>query len=284
MPSRGRRTPTQAERSPLVARRFVRRFWGLTALGVLTGACSFTSLDGYFLCKPGHKDCQDPAAGTGNTAGGAGGQSASGSAGVAAGGLSGNGLAGEGGNAGQPGAAPGEFCMADTDCAVGVCSLQVCGDSFEVIYADTPDSGDTAKSAKWIKFTIQITNRTEATVALNSLKVHYYYTPESVTSELQVLSAGDPPGDDTLVTGTFDFTQEPGTKHWEYLEVGFTTDAGNLKSDQTTGVIKVGIHDMDFGSGTFFQTGDYSYKQPTHVTVYYDDKLVSGIEPTSPPP
>jgi hypothetical protein len=284
MPSRARGAREQAERSPLATPAFALRFVGLTVLAVLVGACSFNSLDDYFRCKPGNKQCLNlAAAGTSNSLAGSAGLPGvggdTGTNGGSGGSADSGGLANTAGAAGEPGAAPGEPCVRNSDCAQGVCSLLVCGDAFTVTYADTPDSGDLPTDAKWIKFTIQLRNRTAMTVPFDSLKVHYYYTPESVTSEAEVLSAGDPPGDDTLVSYSIDQTEDPGPLQWTYLEAGFLSGAGNLKSDQSSGVIKLGIHDMDFGPGTFQETDDYSYKQPTHVTVYYNDKLVSGIEP-----
>jgi len=197
-----------------------------------------------------------------------------GTAGSNSGGNSGN----EAGGVNNGGAGPGADCTVNQECSQGVCFRGICGGILELSYADTPDTGSDPKAAKWIKFRINIQNRTTQTYPLSAIKVRYYYTPEDVTSELQVLSTTSLPESSDDITGTFGVANG-----WTYLELGFTGTAGSLKSGQATGNIKLGIHDMDFGPGTFYQPGDYSYLEPTHLTLEVDSQLVFGIPPSAPP-
>ncbi len=284
MPSRGQEGVAAAERTSRSAARRLRRLLTLGALGTLAplaAACSFTSLNGYFECPPANKNCKEPAPdGGGGTVGGSAGDGAAagiGGTGGVDGGDTGSG--GLGGQAGSPGAGPGDPCMSSADCAAGTCFHLVCGDDFELSYADTPDSGSDPTQAKWIKFQFQIKNRTAKSYPLSAFTLRYYYTPDQAASQFQALATSAPPDNVSKVTGTFN--QFNG---WTYLEVGFTANAGTVNaSGGTSGVVKVGIHDKNFTDLVFFEPDDYSYLNVAHVTLYLNSALVSGIEPAAPP-
>jgi hypothetical protein len=169
------------------------------------------------------------------------------------------------------------------------CFRNICGDPLELSYLDTPDMGSMPTAARWIKFEVLITNRTTLPYALSRLKVRYYYTEDGATSEFQLLSTMSPPTADTDVIGSFGVSQG-----WTYLEISFDAGAGTLGAGKQSGAVKVGVHDLGFGTATFIEPGDYSYAPdvgmshtPTanrHVTLYLDSVLVSGDEPKSPPP
>ena len=254
----------------------VRRSLGLSAVCTLAAACSLTSLDGYFDCPAGHKDCKNP--GSSGTGGGTEAGAGTASAGLGAnGGGAGEVMAG-GGLGGEAGSPP-ELCTTTQDCTTGTCLRGVCGPAFEVSYQDTPDSGTDPTQAKWIKFQFQIKNRTAQSYPLSSLTLRYYYTPDLAVSQFQALTASAPPGDVKKVTGTFGMTSG-----WTYLEVGFTSDAGTLNGGgASTGIIKVGIHDQNFADLVFYEPDDYSYLNVAHITLYLDSMLVAGIEPVAPP-
>jgi len=254
----------------------VRRSLGLSAVCTLAAACSLTSLDGYFDCPAGHKDCKNP--GSSGTGGGTEAGAGTASAGLGAnGGGAGEVMAG-GGLGGEAGSPP-ELCTTTQDCTTGTCLRGVCGPAFEVSYQDTPDSGTDPTQAKWIKFQFQIKNRTAQSYPLSSLTLRYYYTPDLAVSQFQALTASAPPGDVKKVTGSFGMTSG-----WTYLEVGFTSDAGTLNGGgASTGIIKVGIHDQNFADLVFYEPDDYSYLNVAHITLYLDSMLVAGIEPVAPP-
>jgi hypothetical protein len=289
--------------------------------GLIAAGCSLTSLDRYFECEPEHPNCKNAAAPAGGDAGfaamDAGGNVALAGAGNAGGrevagtsaiGGTGDGATGGGGasgrdgsgggasgNAGSPasagatGAGRGESCVASTDCAMLTCFRNICGDPLELSYLDTPDVGSVPTAAKWIKFEVLITNRTTVSYELSRLKVRYYYTEDGATSEFQLLSTMSPPTAPTDVIGTFGVSEG-----WTYLEISFDAGAGTLGPGKQSGAVKVGVHDLGFGTATFIEPGDYSYAPdvgmshaPTanrHVTLYLDSLLVSGDEPKSPPP
>jgi len=278
-------------------------------VGAFAASCSLTSLDRYFVCDPDHQQCRASTAGSGGEAGfgasdagggldgvagqvGGAGPSGGGSpiAGAGAGADAGGAAAGAGGSGGT-GAGRGESCMTSQDCAMMLtCFKGICGDALELTYLDTPDIGSVPTAAKWIKFEVFITNRTQQnSYALSQLKVRYYYTADGITSEFQALTTQPPPTAIADVTGVFGMSQG-----WTYLEVGFDSNAGSLGAGKTTGIVKVGVHPQNFTAVTFYEPGDYSYVPDVgmshmaganrRITLYVDSVLVSGVEPPSPPP
>jgi hypothetical protein len=257
----------------------------LAALGLAiasAGGC-FSSLNGYFDCPPGHKDCKDAGldASGGSAGAPAGGGAAAGNGGMSTidGGVDAD-AGGLGGQGGSPGAAPGETCTTSQDCAAGTCSRGTCGPPWLLTYNDALDAGSDPAESQWIKFQVQITNRTGQSQPLSSLTVRYYFTPEDAVCQMQVLTTSAPPDDVSKVTGVFGQT----ANGWTYLEVGFTADAGTLGGSSSSGKVKMGIHDKDFATFIFFQRDDYSYMSVEHITLYLDSVLVAGIEPAAPPP
>lgn len=181
--------------------------------------------------------------------------------------------AGVGNDAGAAGAGP-IPCKTSADCPGDTCSRGFCGPAFTLAYADTPDDDP----AKWIKFTIQLTNRTADAVAFQDFTIRYYFTPDGADSVAQVLSTTPPPTNVSQVDGTFGTTPNG----WAYLEIGFETAAGKLAADSTSGVIQLGIHDKTFRD-QFDEANDYSRFDVTHLTLYRDGALIAGLEPTDPP-
>lgn len=226
---------------------------------MMLGACGLTSVDGYFECPGLGPQCAGNAGNAGNTSVGSGGGD----------------MAGEGGG-------PGGICSTSAECGVGTCFRGECGPAFELTYLDTPTDAD-PQNAQWIKFQFQIKNRTASAVPLGELTLRYYYTPENVDSELQVLSVSTLPARNSDVTGQFAVTELAGSRQWTFLELGFAESAGMLGTGQSAGPIKVGIHDLDFGQGRFFQPDDYSYLDGSHLALYLRGALVTGAPPALPP-
>lgn len=243
-------------------------------LGALLSACGLSSLDPYFACPGLGPECASLAGSAGSAGNATGGSS---DAGAGLGGSSDAGASGALPTAGASGS-----CTSSNECGAGTCFRGECGPALELSYLDTPTDTD-PNNAQWIKFQIQIKNRTTNAVPLAALKVRYYYTPENVSSELKVLSVSTLPARDSDLTGTFGVTELAGSRQWTVLELGFVEDAGMLGAGQSTGPIKVGIHDQDFGLGRFYQPGDYSYLESTHLTLYENDALLSGTPPGLPP-
>jgi len=231
------------------------------ALGMFLCGCGLESLDPYFTCAQGGADCAAPS-GLGGAANG-GGSSAGDSA------VSGASAAGTGGQA----------CTVTVECAPGTCWRGACGPALELDYRDTPDADSDPSDAKWIKFEFTLTNRSPTTVSLSSIELRYYFTAENVNPELQVLSTTDVPKSEHDVLGSFAQT----ANGWTYLALTFRATAGDLPAGAQSGTVKVGVHDLDFGAGTFYQLDDYSYLKPAQITVYLAGARVGGAEPSAPP-
>jgi hypothetical protein len=224
------------------------------------GACELTAVDPYFRCPGLGPSCAAHDAGASGSAG----------SGVDAGDVSSAGSAGSAG------------CKSSAECGSGTCFRGECGPSFELVYLDTPSEPD-PENAQWIKFQVQIKNRTTVGVPLDTLMLRYFYTPEGVDSELQVLSVSTLPVKESYVVGRFGVTELDAGPQWTVLTVGFVDAAGFLEAGQSTGPIKVGIHDRDFGPGRFFQPNDWSYLNGSHLALYWNGDLVSGTPPDAPP-
>ncbi len=269
----------------------VARALGCAALAAI-GACGFTSLDPYFACPQANPHCQDSASGgsvaeAGSGAGGAmtgsaglGGSTLGGNAGISgadAGGTSNE--AGVSADAGAAGAAP-ISCTTSADCHGATCSRGVCGPAFTLTYLDTPDKDTDETAAKWIKFAVQINNRTGASVPLADFTVRYYFTPEGndACCMSQVLSTAPPPSDVSDVSGMFDKTDNG----WSYLETGFDSTAGKIGADSSSGQVQMGIHNAAF-SAVLNVKNDYSWNDVSHITLYQNGALVWGTEPAAPP-
>jgi len=280
MPSRSPRTcRTRAGR----ASRRASRGLGHCVLALLgASACSFTSLDSYFACPPSHPHCDQPLGGN-SGAGAIGGETigvsgAGGTPGAGAGGapVDAGGSSGDGGAAGE-GPMP---CTSSQDCGSGTCSRGFCGPAFTVTYLDTPDDPKNEINVKWIKFSVQINNRTSESVKLSDFTVRYYFTSEAVMDVVQVLGiVSSPPSNVAMVIGTIGDT----SNGWKYLETGFESSAGSIGPAASSGTVKMGVHDQNFTDGVYYQPDDYSFQNGAHVTLYRAGTLVAGTEPVSGP-
>ena len=267
------------------------RALGCLALSAL-GACSLTSLDGYFACPTDNPHCKDQplkdaGAGVGGTSAGA--PSGGGGVGAAEGGTEsagrGGATAGTGNEAGATGeaGAGGAPCTTSADCGSETCSRGFCGPAFTLTYLDTPDKGTDETAAKWIKFTVQINNRTGASVSLSDFTIRYYFTPEgnAMCCMSQVLSTMPPPSDVSDVSGGFEMT----ANGWDYLETSFDSSAGKIGSDASSGQVQMGIHNNSFSS-ELNNKNDYSWNtmgDASHITLYRAGVLIWGIEPATGP-
>ncbi len=289
MVSRGRRA---ADGGARIAWQRAGRALGTVALSAL-GACSLTSLDAYFQCPPSNPRCTqqsgaDSGAGTGGTSAGSdsGGTAESGGSSGASAATGGSNTGGTGndtsaaGEAGASGASP-IPCTTSADCNGDTCSRGFCGPAFTLTYVDSPDKGTDEHSEKWIKFGVQINNRTGASVALQDLTIRYYFSYEGnyTCCMSQVLTTATPPSSVSQVDGSFGSTPDG----WLYLEVGFESSAGKLSPESSSGMIQMGVHDSMFSDGAFDEFNDYSFNAPSHITMYRGGTLIWGVEPTVAP-
>jgi hypothetical protein len=144
----------------------------------------------------------------------------------------------------------------------------------------TGDAG--APSDNHIKPHLKLQNDGTAAVALKDLTVRYWYTSEgSQTQNIYVDYAAV--GNNNIVT-SFHALDKQRFNADGYLEVGFTTQAGNLAPGANTGEIQLRCNKQDWKN--YNELNDYSYIQNTYnyiptttVTVYKNGKLVWGAEP-----
>lgn len=122
-----------------------------------------------------------------------------------------------------------------------------------------------------------IVNNSGSTISMKDLKLRYYYTKEG--------SAQEQCNIDYAVVGSSNVTR---TLNNGYLEIGFTTGAGNLVNGASSGQIQVRINKTDWSS--YSQADDYSFDAAktvfstnNKVTLYQNDVLVWGTPPNSSP-
>jgi hypothetical protein len=137
----------------------------------------------------------------------------------------------------------------------------------------------TAATSNQIYFNLKLVNTGTSTVTLPDVKMRYYYTidgvkPQNFYCDYSSVGSGN-------VTGTFVTMANPTADADTYVEVGFSSGAGNLAPGANTTVL-VRITKID---GTNYnQTNDYSFNPsgPAKVTAYVSGVLVWGIGPGTP--
>jgi hypothetical protein len=132
---------------------------------------------------------------------------------------------------------------------------------------------------------LNLINSGTTTVAYNSIKVRYWFTPDSTSAA--VFRCDWAPMNCANVTGTVVQmpTALPGAEY--YLEVGFTAAAGSLAPGTQSGTIQISMHKADWSN--FSEADDYSYDS-TRTTIDYWQKIavyngstkVWGFEPAAP--
>ncbi|HEY4687815.1 MAG TPA: S8 family serine peptidase [Anaerolineae bacterium] len=133
-----------------------------------------------------------------------------------------------------------------------------------------------------LKPRLRIINNTATTIPFSELKLRYWYTidgdkPQSFWCDYALVGASN-------VTGTFTRLTNPANGADYYLEVGFTSGAGNLAPGGESGEIVLRVNKVDWSN--YNELNDYSY-DPTkttytrwdHVTLYRNGALIWGSEP-----
>lgn len=131
-----------------------------------------------------------------------------------------------------------------------------------------------------IKPHFNIKNNGASAVSLSGLKIRYYFTKDGA----QTLNGAI----DWAQLGAANITLAFGTANAaaadSYVEVGFTSGAGNLQPGEQTGDIQLRLFKSDWSH--FNENNDYSfdasktaYSLWDHVTLYQNGTLVSGVQP-----
>ncbi len=123
----------------------------------------------------------------------------------------------------------------------------------------------------------RVFNDGSETVALSDVTIRYWFTSEPVDSDVYEIF-WTPRGAENLF-GSFNTIGGQ-----RYLEIGFTSGAGNLTPSQETGEMQNRIRDAAWG--VYDQSNDYSfdasvtsYQDYEKITVYYQGNLVWGTPP-----
>jgi hypothetical protein len=136
---------------------------------------------------------------------------------------------------------------------------------------------------------IQVKNVGTNTFALSTITVRYWYTEEAAdgvtlgTTEAQQVSCDYAALTCGNVTMSLVPMSMPVTGANYYLQLSFTSGAGSLAANASTGEIQARIYKLD--NKAYNESDDYShlsttsYTTTTKVTVYLNGTLIYGTEP-----
>lgn len=144
------------------------------------------------------------------------------------------------------------------------------------------EAADRVSNDDQISPAFNIINNTSSAVALNSIKLRYYFTRD--TSKTLKFACDYATLGCKKITGTIVALPTPVNGADHYLEVGFTSTSGNLAGKGHTGEILVRLYKEDWSD--FNETNDYSFnasftyfKNYDRVTLHQSNKIVWGIAP-----
>jgi endoglucanase len=139
----------------------------------------------------------------------------------------------------------------------------------------------TAATINQIYLNIRLMNTGTSAIALSNVKIRYYYTIDGAKS--QNFYCDYTPIGSGNITGAFFTMSTAKTGADTYVEIGFTSGAGNLAAGGST-TIQARLAKSDWSNYT--QTNDYSFNSSatnyvdwTKVTGYVSGSLNWGIEP-----
>lgn len=142
-------------------------------------------------------------------------------------------------------------------------------------------NGNTSSTTNGIAPRIKLYNNGDTVVKLSDVKLRYYYTIDGETDQnfwCDWTTVGS-----SNVTGKFEKMSTPKTGADYYLEIGFTSGAGDLAAGQS---IEVQVRFSKSNWSNYTQTGDYSFNSTNNsyvdwnkITGYIGDTLEWGVEP-----
>lgn len=142
-------------------------------------------------------------------------------------------------------------------------------------------NGNTSSTTNGIAPRIKLYNNGDTVVKLSDVKLRYYYTIDGEIDQnfwCDWTTVGS-----SNVTGKFEKMSMPKAGADYYLEIGFTSGAGDLAAGQS---IEVQVRFSKTNWSNYTQTGDYSFNSTNNsyadwnkITGYIGDKLEWGVEP-----
>ena len=142
-------------------------------------------------------------------------------------------------------------------------------------------NGKTSSTTNGIAPRIKLYNNGDTVVKLSDVKLRYYYTIDGEIDQnfwCDWTTVGS-----SNVTGKFEKMSTPKAGADYYLEIGFTSGAGDLAAGQS---IEVQVRFSKTNWSNYTQTGDYSFNSTNNsyadwnkITGYIGDKLEWGVEP-----
>ncbi len=145
------------------------------------------------------------------------------------------------------------------------------------------NTGNANLSTNTINADYKIKHEKGSDIDLSKLVIRYYYTKEGTAKEnFYCDTAGMQLNKDpwyipytSVVNGNFNSMVVPKTKADSYLDVTYNT-TDKLSADSTL-IVNIRFTKSDWS--LYNQENDYSYGDSTKVVVYYNGKLVLGVEP-----
>ncbi|XXT19999.1 cellulose binding domain-containing protein [Sorangium sp. So ce429] len=140
-----------------------------------------------------------------------------------------------------------------------------------------------AASVQGLSFRVLVRNTGDEAIALSDVTIRYWFTDDGATAMfVGACDFASVPGGCDNVTRTFG--EASATDADRYLELGFSSAAGNLAPGATSGEVQIRVYSATYER--MMQTNDYSFDATLtaltpweQVTAYRDGVLAWGTEP-----
>jgi hypothetical protein len=132
----------------------------------------------------------------------------------------------------------------------------------------------------------RVVNTGTSAVPLTSLKMRYWFTNQTPADPL-VFECDWAQVSCSNVTAKFVVLTSPVAKANTYVEISFKAGAGSVAAGQNSGEVQTRVHHVNWSlfntttSYSFISDESFVYKDTQTVTLYQNDVLVWGVEPTA---
>jgi len=154
---------------------------------------------------------------------------------------------------------------------------------YSLLNLEVKDYGNVSVKTKSIDKNFSITNDNKKDIDMSKLKVRYYYTDESNSTQIFrcdgaiVTYLYEPYYEnlDNFILGNINKKANEKDKALYYVDVTINKKDGILKNkDKINIFVRISNADKKY----YDQSDDYSYYNKSCVVLYYDDQIVSGSE------